>query len=78
MTTRHLPLANSMAELLAINDLKDICFALQIDFSGVESETVRMTALNLIDWCEQHAVLPALLAAYRQLRPQAAYWAEHP
>lgn len=57
-------------------DLRDLCFDLNIAYSGLPGECTRDKARELIEYCERRGLWPELVGAVYNARPRASWLSE--
>ena len=66
-------LLQSLARSFTLDELRSLCFELNIPYEDLGGEGLSGKARELLLWAERHGRLPELLAALRRARP-AADW----
>jgi hypothetical protein len=59
-----------LQNLFTIEDLRDICFDMRIDYESLHGETKKGKARELTIYCERHGRLDALYGHIRVARPE--------
>lgn len=67
------PLANLRDQITAsfnIDELKDLCFELQIDYEDLPGDSKRAKVRELIEYCQRHGLIPDLKQQVHSSRPE--------
>ena len=74
----HTPLYEAILYTFNLEELKDLCFRLGINYDHLAGDTLPAKTRELLQHLERINRLPELLANLRQLRPQTDWERYHP
>lgn len=57
----------------SLNEIKSLCFVLNIRYSDIPGETFKRKTEELVDYCERHGRFGELLSACREQEPNAPW-----
>lgn len=66
-------LSQKMQAYYNLDELRGVCFDLGIDFENLAGETKQRQVVSLIQYCERHGLLHALLQKNKEIRSHAAW-----
>ena len=77
LTEQLHPLRKALARHFNLAELNTLCFDLGIDYEELAGATKTEKVTALLDYCERHGRLPALLTHVQAERPQIDWVAYH-
>lgn len=66
-------LRDQIADSFSINELKNLCFDLEIEYENLPGDTRLDVARELISYCNRRNILPALVQNCQKLRPNISW-----
>ena len=65
----HIEIREALSRFFSLEELRTLCFDLNIDFENLKGESKEAKILSLIQFCQRRHKLPELLSEIQKLRP---------